>query len=176
MFRPRHRPAKPHPVDDREVATWLDSLPVPEAREGGESTWALWHEAARQLDEAFAPTEPSMPAPLSAGAGTTDRNAAGSRGAPLTVDVLMVVARRNNRVCPRPAVWTRLYQALGGSRYVDLAPPPVEHWIWTKLSHLQKRLRFREHIEWAGQHGKLERLATLMESLAESDWLHMGEV
>jgi len=175
MFRPRHRPAKPSSVDDREVATWLDSLPVPEVREGGESTWALWHEAARQLNAAFAPTEPSMPAPLSSSAAAKDPEAAGRRGGPLTAATLMVSARRNNRVCPRPEVWMRLYHGLEGSGYVDLPPPPVEPWIWTKLSHLQKRLRFREHIEWAEQHGKLEPLARFTEAMAESDWLHMDE-
>jgi hypothetical protein len=175
MFRPRHRPAKPDPVDRRETATWPDSMPVPEAREGGESTWALWHEATHQLNQAFAPTEPSMPAPLSAGTLPKGADAAESSGAATTADALMVIARRNNRVCPRPALWTRLYRVLEGSGYVDLPPPPVEPWIWTKLSHLQKRLRFREHIEWAEQHGKLEQVARFAAGLAESDWLHIGE-
>jgi hypothetical protein len=176
MFRPRHRPAKPDPVDRRETAPWPDSLPLAEAREGGESTWALWHEATHQLNRAFAPTEPSMPAPLSTGTLTKNADAVGSSGAPLTADTYMVIARRNNRVCPQPALWTRLYHLLEGSGYVDLPPPPVEPWIWTKLSHLQKRLRFREHIEWAERHGKLEQVARFTAALAESDWLHMGEV
>lgn len=161
--------------DDREGATWLDSLPVGEVTEGGDSGWALWHEAARQLDAAFAPTEPSMAAPLSGGATNEETQSRAARGSPRTVESLMVTARRNNRVCPRPLLWTQLYHLLEGSGYLDLPHPPVEPWIWTKLSHLQKRLRFREHIEWAERHGKLEQVAGFTEGLAESDWLHMGE-
>lgn len=175
MFRPRHRPAKPTPQADREIATWLDSLPVPEVREGGESTWALWHEASRKLDEAFAPTEPSMPASLSTDSRARESVPPSRHGGAPTADALMVTARRNNRVCPRPLLWIQLYHTLEGRGYVDLPPPPVEPWQWTKLSHLQKRLRFREHIDWAERHGKLAVVAGFIDGLAESDWLHMGE-
>jgi hypothetical protein len=51
----------------------------------------------------------------------------------------------------------------------------VERWLWTKLSSLQKRLFFREYIEWAERHGKLGRVADFMDGLVESEWLHMGE-
>jgi hypothetical protein len=156
-------------------ATWLDSLPVPEVREGGDSTWELWHEAKRELEAAFAPTEPSAPAPLSTGARSVEPPPARTPLGPLGADTLMVVARRNNRVCPQPALWTQLYHELGGPGADDLPPPPVERWLWSKLSSLQKRLFFREYLEWAERHGKLGRVAAFMERLGEADWLHMGE-
>ena len=59
-----HRPAKPDP-HDWSNDTWLNPLPVPEVEEGGASMLEAWHEAARELDAAFAPTEPSGQAPLS---------------------------------------------------------------------------------------------------------------
>lgn len=166
--------AKP-PGNEQYTATWLDSLPAPEVREGGESTWELWHEAERQLDAAFAPTEPSGHAPLSVGTGADAARVGRTAANELSADTLMVVARWNNRVCPRPELWTELYHRLGGTSYVDLPPPPVDRWIWTKLSALQKRLCLRETIEWAERHGKLPQVAKFMESLAEVDWLHMGE-
>jgi hypothetical protein len=162
------------PPPQHYPATWLDSLPLPEVKEGGESTWELWHEAARELEAAFAPTEPSAPAPLAASTRAAERPPARTPG-PLGADTLMVVARRNNRVCPQPASWTQLYHALGGAGADDLPPPPVERWLWTKLSSLQKRLFFREYIEWAERHGKLGRVADFMDGLVESEWLHMGE-
>jgi hypothetical protein len=172
--RPRHRPAKPIANDRRlwEADPWVNPLPVPEVIEGGDSTWDLWHEAARQLDTAFAPTQPSGPVSLS-GSVESDRQRADA--APLSADALMVIARRNNRVCPKPARWSELYRVLEGTRYVDLEPPPVEHWIWSKLSDLQRRLRFREHVEWAERHGKLSTLARFMDGLSEADWQHMSE-
>jgi hypothetical protein len=174
----RHRPrppAQPLP-EDRYTGTWLDSLPVPEAREGGESTWELWHEASRQLDAAFAPTEPSDLAPLPLGTSSrADAVAPAAAAAPLSVAGLMLVARRHNRVCPHPPHWIRLYQALEGSEYVDLPPPPVERWIWSKLSDLQKRLCLRDYFEWAERHDRLPQVAQFLDGLAEADWLHMGE-
>lgn len=152
--------------------TWLIPLPVPEAREGGESTWALWHEAERQLDEAFAPTLPPEQAPVAPAVRKAEPS--GPLPGHETADDLMVIARRNNRVCPNPAQWSRLYQLLEGDRFIDLQPPPVDQWIWGKLSHLQKRMRFREHIEWAERHGRLGVVAGFVHSLAEADWLHMG--
>lgn len=174
MRRNPNRPAKPV-ADDFHKATWLHSLPLPEVHEGGESSWELWHEAARQLETAFAPTQPSEPAPLSTG---TPRGPAAREGgdvAPLSADALMLLARRYNRVCPRPLAWLQLYEAIDGSDYVDLPRPPVDPWLWGKLSDLQKRLRFRECIHWAEQHGKLPQVSRFMEQLAEADWLHMGE-
>lgn len=175
MAQERDKRTTTKPVTDPwHDDTWLLPLPVPEAVEGGESTWELWHEAARQLDAAFAPTQPSEQAPLSA--GITDEPAPPpARGMPRTADSLMVVARRNNRVCPQPALWTRLYRMLGGSGYMDLQPPPVDQWIWTKVSDLQKRLYFREHLEWAERHGKLEEVARFLDELSEPDWVHMGD-
>ena len=160
----RHAPSQPW---DWEKDTWLTPLPVPEAREGGQSTWDAWHEAARELDQAFAPTMPSEPAPLA-----QPREAVQP---PLSAEALMVEARRNNRVCPLPLPWSELYGLLEGSRYVDLPPPPVEQGIWRQLSDLQKRLRFREYVEWAERHRRLAEMQRFMHGLAEADWLHMGE-
>lgn len=174
MARPPAPPKPPYRSDPNrwDDETWLMPLPVPDAREGGESTWALWHEAARQLDVGFAPTQPSAPAPLTSSQPRVEPGTGGAR--PLTADAVMTIARRQNRVCPRPAAWSELYRLLEGERYADLQPPPVEPWIWTKLSHLQKRLRLREHIEWAERHGLLAEVARFIEDLPEEEWVHMG--
>jgi hypothetical protein len=172
MARLPSRPARPS-TNHWEADTWLNPLPAPEVHEGGESSWELWHEAARRLDEAFAPTQPSEQAPLSA--DTVHPSAGAPQVQPLSADELMGLVRRNNRVCPRPAAWRELYHALEGDRYMDLEAPPVEAWIWGKLSDLQKRLRFRVHIEWAERHGKLPQFKRFLDELPEREWLHMGE-
>lgn len=159
---------KPEPRDDD---AWLMPIPVPDAREGGESTWALWHEAALQLDAAFAPTQPSGAMPLSPAAPHSETP---SRGQGWTADTVIALARKRNRVCPRPSAWTALYALLEGERYVDLQPPPVEPWIWSKLSALQKRMRLREHIEWAERHGRVEEVGNFLDQLPEDDWIYMG--
>lgn len=157
-------------ANDPLHGTWLQTLPQPEVIEGGESTWELWNEAARELDAQFGPTLPSSAAPLSASV-----RPAPVRREPLeSADQLMVRARRNNRVCPLPARWAQLYRDLGGPRHPDLPAPPPD-WLWNKLSSLQKRLFFREYLEWAQQHGKLLQVALFIDTLAEAEWVHMGD-
>lgn len=175
----RHPDRTSKPRSDERAAdpwladTWVNPLPVPEVHEGGESTWDLWHEAKRQLDVAFAPTQPSTRPPL--GPDELRNISARPLGRPLTADAVMVLARRNNRVCPQPPIWTQLYRLMHGDRFQDLPPPPVERWVWTKLSDLQKRLRFREHVEWAERHHMLPEFVTFIEGLSEADWVHMGD-
>jgi hypothetical protein len=162
-------------TDPWKAERWPARPPVIDAREGGESAWELWQEASRRLDLAFAPTEPSSAAPMATESGTEEPLEISTRSHLLNAHSLMVLARRNNRVCPRPALWTQLYQLLDGERHPHLQAPPVQAWLWPKLSGLQKRLRFREHVEWAERHGRLEQVARFMGALAETDWVQMGE-
>lgn len=174
MARPGSPPPKKPSADDLQGDAWPYTMPIPEASEGGESVWAQWEEASRRMDLAFAPTMPTERVPLS----SPDSPAPGEREAahhPLDADALMVRARYNNRVCPRPSKWLQLYDALDGERYQDLPPPPVQPWMWKNLSALQKRLRFREHIEWAQRHGRLDDVVRFIDELAETDWLHIGD-
>lgn len=161
------------PPDDQTLGTWFNPLPVPEVKEGGESTWDAWNEAARELDDAFRPTIPGDSIPLTPAREAQQPPSRPPPG-PLTVDGLMVQARWNNRVCPRPALWTELYQWLDGPTFADLPPPPPD-WMWSKLTAIQKRLCFREYLEWADRHAQLPQIALFMETLTEEDWLHMGE-
>jgi hypothetical protein len=172
MAASRNPAGKPPPEDDPFIPTWLQPLPEPEVHEGGESLWDQWHEAERELDEAFRPTEPSAPAPLVDTRSERPPLAAPPPG-PLSLDDLVAQARRNNRVCPHQARWTQLYRELGGRHATDLPPPPVD--IWRKMSGLQKRLFFREYLEWAARKGQLAAVARFLDGLAEDDWLHMGE-
>lgn len=168
MARARETPRRPG-SEDWDADHWLDPPPVPEASEGGESVWQLWQEESRRLDLAFAPTQPSGMGPLDEPAQPE------SVHPPASADELMVVARRHNRVCPQPDRWAELYARLGGDRYADLEPPPVQPWMWSKVSALQKRLRLRSHLEWAERHAKLGDAAAFLLALDEEEWLHMGE-
>lgn len=161
---PEARPRRTEPgwaADD-----WLQPPPSPDVQEGGESLWDAFNEESRRLDLAFADTQPSDVVPLATSAPQQQ-----NVGARWSVDDLIAFARRHNRVCPRPLLWSALYVLLEGEHYADLRPPPQG----PTLSNLQRRLHFREHIEWAARHGKLETMAKYLASLAEPDWVHMGE-
>jgi hypothetical protein len=170
MAQDRKRPG--HKRDFAPGDTWLHSMPVPDAREGGESTWEAWEEESLRMDLAFAPTQPSENLPLADARGA---RAMQPRTGRWTIEDVLLLARRNNRVCPRPALWAGLYLLLEGDRYADLQPPPTQPWIWNKLSSLQRRMSFREHVEWAERHGKLEEAARYLDSVSEADWVHIGE-
>jgi hypothetical protein len=167
---------EPSPLrkDSRPKADdWLQSIPAADVREGGESTWEAWTEESRRMDLAYADTQPSEDIPLLH--DVVSRPEQQRIGGRWTADDVMALARRNNRVCPRPLLWAALYELVEGDRYADLSPPPVQPWTWKTLSNLQRRLRFRDHIAWADRHGKLDALARYLEALAEPDWVHMGE-
>ncbi|WP_299764847.1 hypothetical protein [Ramlibacter sp.] len=172
-----------------------DAIPVPEAKEtSGDSAWALFSEISRQHDNRFADT-----APASVGASLSASEAAGwaktrplsnsvsgaLRGArraeqqPLfSLESAMLVARRNNRVCPRPERWVQFFALLPPRKTLrgsQMPPPPVTGQAWSVTPPLTKRLCFREQVEWANREGVLESAMAFMQALPEEDWLHMGE-
>jgi hypothetical protein len=170
-----------------------DSIPAPEAVHGdGDSAWALWNEVSQQHERRFADTAPMT---LPPGMQPEDRAWAATQppGAlPLTaparkpvephplftLEAAMLVARRNNRVCPRPQHWdafTRMLPARKTLRGTLQPPVPPTGAAWAVTPPLTKRLCFREQIEWAEGAGLLESVMAFMQSMSEQDWLHMGE-
>jgi hypothetical protein len=168
-----------------------DSIPAPEAiHADGESAWALWHQVANQHEQRFADTAPATRPP-----GMTQEEAAWAATQPassmpklplarpaaqpiFTLETAMLVARRNNRVCPRPEQWdafTQLLPARKTLRGTQQPPTPPTGGAWAVTPPLTKRLCFREQIEWAERAGVLEAVMAFMQSMSEEEWLHMGE-
>jgi hypothetical protein len=167
-----------------------DSIPAPEAtHKGADSGWALWNEVSQQHEERFAPTAPMGAASVDAhdqawastqpaGIGPATQPARRHAEPLFTLEAVLLVARRNNRVCPRPRRWVELYKLLpvrATPRGVLKAPPPVMGKAWTSTPALSKRLCVREQIEWAERAGVLEAVMAFMQSMPEEDWVHMGE-
>jgi len=168
-----------------------DAIPAPEAVEGGESAWALWSEVNRQHDARFADTAPAselMRPPSDSGAWAQTQPMRARQPLPqssplhaeplFTLDAAMLVARRNNRVSPRPDRWLELWALLPPRRTPrgqQPPPPPPTGGAWKLTSALTKRLCLREHIEWADSQGVLEEVIAFLLALSEEDWLHMGE-
>lgn len=170
-----------------------DSIPAPEAlHQDGDTGWALWNEASQQQERRFADTAPMTQPPgmtpeeigwaatQPAGGALRKRPAMPRRiEKPLfTLDAAMLVARKNNRVCPRPPQWDAFMQLLPARksmRGTQQPPAPATGAAWTVTPALTKRLCFREQIEWAEQAGVLEAVMQFMQSMPEEEWLHMGE-
>lgn len=170
-----------------------DTIPAADAvHSDGDTAWALFNELSQQQEQRFADTAPMTQPPLRAEevswAATMPASAAPilprlvppARLQPsqVTLDAAMVVARRNNRVCPRPERWTAFSALLPvrkTGRGSQKPPAPATGAAWPITPPLSKRLCFREQVEWAESAGILEQAVAFMQSMSEDEWLHMGE-
>ncbi|MDP1590470.1 MAG: hypothetical protein Q8M07_22140 [Prosthecobacter sp.] len=168
-----------------------DPIPVTEAVEKDtDTTWALWSDLSASENRKF---EDTAPASRSMRFSAEDLSYAPTAPAPLqrlealpsapvrrelSVGEAMVEARRHNRVCPKPEHWQRLYEMLPNKKQTRAGwepPPPLVDAAWRDTPSIPKRMVFRQHIEWAAAHGCLQEVFSLMKSLDESEWHHMGE-
>lgn len=148
-------------------------LPVPMAgaeafevvEKASDTSWAMFQALQGQQERGFEKTRPTgLAAPQ------------GSEPLPeeITLDDVLVEVRRNNRVCPMPAIWQRLYAYLPNTG-PHLSKVPATHAEWSQVPSLQKRARLREHIEWAASQGVLRQVYDALRKLPENRWYHMGE-
>jgi len=175
---PPKPPAEPFFHGDRATAPMA-------LEESSESAWQRFEDLQKSHDVQFAPTEVADSLPSGARAFQTTLPAAreaqlhARRAAvrQITVDQVMLLARRNNRACPLPGPWAELHALLPAhnARGRSLAPPPpIGGPDWDQVSPMQKRLRVRDHIEWADRAGVLREVHEFLARLPEEEWLHFG--
>jgi hypothetical protein len=90
----------------------------------------------------------------------------------LSVQDVMVEARRLNRVCPKESAWQDLCARLQNGAGVE-PPPPILAPEWARTPPLVKRTRLRDQVEWCEERGLLPLVYAYLKSLAEEDWSHM---
>ena len=163
-----------------------DRATAPGALEAvSDSAWQQFEQLQQAQDRQFAATEPGRRGP-----DTTSRafqvtqpmaaqpgGAAPSRPRPkpvVSLDEVMLLARRNNRACPLPAAWSALHALLltHAPQGALGVPAPVDGPAWNVVSPMQKRLRLRDQLEWAERVGALAAVHGHLMALAEEDWLH----
>jgi len=47
---------------------------------------------------------------------------------------------------------------------------------WDETMPIEKHLRFKEHIQWAADHGQMQQIGAYLRSLPEHAWYHFGEI
>jgi hypothetical protein len=95
-----------------------------------------------------------------------------------SVESLVAYCRENKRVCPLPRLWNELWEMLPNRTQVGSGWNPSLPLIlaaWHDTPEILKMLRLTEHIEWAAQHGALEKVDRFLRELREEDWHHVGE-
>ena len=95
----------------------------------------------------------------------------------VTFEDAVAEATRNQRVCPMPDAWNRLFNLLPNHERRAGGPSlPLILAAWSDTPHEAKILRVREHLEWAAKYGVLvEAFAYLRGGLREDHWLHLGD-
>lgn len=97
---------------------------------------------------------------------------------PATLEDVLAIATKDGRVCPQPQAWSRLYGLLPGRRRVGAGWEPALPLIlaaWHDSTAMDKALRLREHVEWAGRHGALDKVQEFLASLPEDQWFHLDD-
>lgn len=130
-----------------------------------DTSWAMFQALQQQQERGFEKTQP-VDALREIGPRRPD-------GGP-SVDDVMAEARRNNRVCPTPVVWQRLYDFLP-NKAPQLPRVPATRTAWDQLPPLHKRSLLRIHIEWAAGQGVLRQVYDALKALPENRWHHMDE-
>lgn len=149
-------------IKSRDTTILADLGPLPEVVESDtETSWRMFEELQAQDASSFQSTEPSALSPGGPEPAVS-----------LSVDDVMVEARRLNRVCPKERAWQQLCALLRSAAGTE-PPRPIVAPESLRTPQLTKRVRFREQVEWAEQHGQLHLIYGFMKSLAEDDWTHM---
>lgn len=130
-----------------------------------DTSWAMFQALQQQHERGYEKTQPAALHPSAANERVR---------AAVTLDEVLVEARRHNRVCPTPVVWQRLYDYLP-NKTPQVPPVPGTRAEWDQLPPLQKRTRLRVHIEWAASQGVLRQVYEALKALPENRWHHMGE-
>lgn len=95
-----------------------------------------------------------------------------------TFDDVWAICTANNRAIPRS--WDKLFNMLKNKKqnsnggFTPSAPLILAAWSYS--TPIEKHLRLKEHIQWAFEQNQMEEVGFYLESLAEEDWYHFGEL
>jgi len=92
-----------------------------------------------------------------------------------TLQDLISEIEKNDRVCPQPTKWNELYEILPDKKRKGNGWEPSLPLIlvaWYDTSIIAKKLRLREHIEWASEHGCLDSVYSFLVSLKDDEWYY----
>ncbi len=93
------------------------------------------------------------------------------------LEEMLDYCKQNDRICPLPTQWDRLYQLLPDKRRSGAGsepPLPLILAAWNEPA-MFKRLRLAEHVVWAESHGALDRVGKFLRNLSEDEWFHLGD-
>src|SRR5262245_10111013 len=91
---------------------------------------------------------------------------------------VLVYIQFNERVCPNPQRWNKLWEMLPDRHRIDAGwEPPLPLFLaaWWHTPMLAKMSRLRQHLRYAERHGVLDRVDAFLRVLPESEWAHASD-
>lgn len=91
---------------------------------------------------------------------------------------LINCCKLNNRVCPQPQLWTKMYEMLPNRKQIGagwVPPLPLILTAWWDTSEAEKQSRLFQHLDWAENNNSLEAVSKFLHSLPENGWFHFGD-
>jgi len=87
------------------------------------------------------------------------------------LEELIEFMTQDDRICPQPKQWTVLWELMLRHEKGEGKPgPSLVLAAWHATTDLDKRVRFKEHLEWAEQLGILDEVSTYLYNLSENEW------
>ena len=91
---------------------------------------------------------------------------------------LVSYCQEQNRICPLPQQWNRLWELLPnrsrkGAGWLPALPLILAAWDIASDDEKQRRLEY--HIDWAAEYNALDAVVQFLHGLREDEWFHRGE-
>jgi hypothetical protein len=89
------------------------------------------------------------------------------------LEELLHFVQSEGRICPESGKWHELWEMLPDKKRVGNGwqpPLPLILAAWDNTSGIEKMLRLRQHIEYAGEKGILNVVGQYLRSLSKDDW------
>ena len=94
-------------------------------------------------------------------------------------EALVEYCQGHHRVCPQPTYWAALYEMLPDRKQNPSGggtpPAPLILGAWWHAVGIEKMIRLRDHIQWADEHGSLDKVDAYLRGLTEKQWFHGNE-
>lgn len=93
-------------------------------------------------------------------------------------ETLVSYCSENDRICPAPQIWNKLYGKLPNKVRVGSGWNPSLPLIlaaWYETSDEDKAARFMEHLAWARDNNYLDEFDRLVRKINEEDWHHIND-
>lgn len=92
-----------------------------------------------------------------------------------TLSEVIQEVEKDGRVCPAPDKWHELWEMLPDKKRKGSGwepPLPLILTAWNDTPIISKKIRIREHIQWAEKHGILDDVYHFLKNLKHNEWYY----